>query len=268
MSGFPRVRCHGAPRDLGLDQGAAFGAEIRALAAIRSGGAFARVFSALRPPAALRAVERDTYRYFPHMAERAAGLARGARVQPLALAELSALPERAPADALRVVKGARGAAVARALPLDVHVVLRESAPDTNYRSLELVALAQVAPLIGVNEHGLASGVVLLGAPNRECSAPAALLAQDCLQRFDRVEKAVEWIERRRAGGRALIVLADRAGAAAAVEVEHAERRRIAPPEMALSGSTADRYCIAVADPETRTLAWTFADGAIDEASLA
>ncbi|MBM4384350.1 MAG: hypothetical protein FJ091_13420 [Deltaproteobacteria bacterium] len=267
MSGFPRVRCHGAPRDLGLDQGAAFGAEIRALVARRGGGAFARMLATLRPPAAQRAVERDTYRYFPHMAERTAGFARGAKVPVLALAEISALPERAPADALRVVTGARGPALARALPPDALIALRESAPDTDYRSLELIALAHVAPLLGVNEHGLAVGAVLLGAPAGECSAPAALLAQDCLQRFDRVEKAVEWIERRRGGGCALIVLADTTGAAAAVEVEHAERRRVAPPELPLSGSTADRCCIAVADPASRSLAWTHADGATGEANL-
>ena len=116
MSDFPRVRCHGAPRDLGLDQGAAFSAEVGALVAKRSGGAFARLRAALQPPTALRAIARDTYRYFPHMAERTAGLARGARVPALALAEISALPERAPADALRVVAGARGPALARALP--------------------------------------------------------------------------------------------------------------------------------------------------------
>jgi hypothetical protein len=266
MSGYLRVACRGAPRDLGFDQGRACAEEIARLVAAHAGGPFARLAAALRPPAASRAVQRDTYRFFPHTAERTAGLARGARVSPLALAALSALPERAPADALRVVKGASGPCVARALPAEALTVLRESAPDTDYRSLELVALARIAPFVGVNEHGLAVGAVLYG-PSGECAAPASLLAQDCLQRFDRVEKAVEWLERRPAGGRARFALADATGAAALFEIEGAARKRTEPIEEPLSPVTSERCCVAVADPCARALAWTFADGNTGDAAL-
>jgi hypothetical protein len=266
VSGFLRIACRGAPRDLGLDQGRACAPEIARLVAASAGGAFARLVAAIRPPAAQREVERDTYRYFPHMGERGAGLARGARVSPLALAALSARPEHAPADALRVVKGARGASIARAIPTEALVVLRESAPDTDYRSLEFVAVAHVAPLIGVNEHGLAVGAVLLGAGG-ECAAPAALLAQDCLQRFDRVEKALEWLERRPAGGRAHFALADATGAAASFEIEGAARKRVDPHAEPLTPATSERCCIAVADPYERALGWTFADGSTGEATF-
>ena len=266
MSGYPRVPCRGAPRDLGLDQGRACAEEIQRLVAARSGGALARLAAAIRPPAVSRATLRDTYRFFPHAAERTAGLARGAKVSVLALAALSTQPERAPADALRVVKGAHGACVARAIPPEALGVLRESAPDTDYRSLELVALAQLAPFVGVNEHGLAVGAVLLGAAG-DCAAPAALLAQDCLQRFDRVEKALEWLERRPAGGRAWFALADATGAAAMFELEGTARKRIDARGEPLTSHTAAHFCIAVADPHARTLGWTFADGSTGEAGF-
>ena len=232
-----------------------------------AGGVFARLFAAVRPPAAQRALLRDTYRYFPHMAERTAGLARGAKVAPVALAALSARAELAAPDVLRIVTGARGACVARALPPDALVVLRASAPDTDYRSLELVALERIAPFVGVNEHGLAVGAVLLGSGGEECAAPAVLLAQDCLQRFDRVEKALEWLERRPAGGRAAFALADATGAAATFEIDAGARKRGDPIETPVSPRTAEGCCIAVADPTACALAWTFADGSTGEAGF-
>ena len=265
---FLRIVCRGAPRDLGLDQGTAGAREIARLVAASSGGAFARLLAALRTPRAQRAILRDTYRHFPHMAERSAGLARGAGVSLAALAAQSALPERAPADALRLVRNERGPCVARALPPDALSVLRESAPDTDYRSLEVVALERVAPFVGVNEHGLAVGALLHGASPGDCAAPATLLAQDCLQRFDRVEKALEWLERRPAGGRATFVLADAAGATAGLELEGEVRRRVEPSDAPVSPSTAERSCIVVADPHARALAWTFADGSTGDAGFA
>jgi hypothetical protein len=267
-TGFLRIACRGAPRDLGLDQGSACAREIGRVVSASSGGALARVLGALRPPAAQRAVLRDTYRHFPHMAERAAGLARGAGVSPRALAARSANPEQAPADALRLVRNERGPCVARALPPAMLTVLRESAPDTGYRSLELVALERVAPWVGVNEHGLAVGAVLHAESPGDCAAPASLLVQDCLQRFDRVEKALEWLERRPAGGHASFVLADAAGATAGLDLAGEVRTRVEPSDAPVSPRTAERSCIALADPHARVLAWTFADGGTGEAGFA
>lgn len=268
MSGFPRITCRGAPRDLGLDQGIACREQIRALVADQREGAWAALALAIRPAAALRAALRDTDRYFPHMAERRAGIARGARVSARALTAISLQVEPAPQDALRIVEGARGPCVARALPPESTPVLRDSAPDRDFRSLELVALSNVAPFVGVNERGLAVGVALVGEPDGACAAPVSLLAQDCLQRFDCVEKALEWLERRPAGGRAWFALSDATGAAARLEAVGGERRRLDVCAPRLSAAVASRCCIAVADPHARTLGWTFVDGSSGDAALA
>jgi len=122
LVGITKYCVHPAERVGGVEQvGGTKDPDLARIVAASAGGAFARIFAAIRPPAAQRDVERDTLRFFPHMAERSAGFARGARVSPLALAGLSAQPEHAPADALRVVKGARGASIARAIPTETTV---------------------------------------------------------------------------------------------------------------------------------------------------
>ena len=83
------VHCKGAPRDLGLDQGRALSDRIQAEAArIRPGGSgwLARARFEWAPSARVAAVHRDTLRYFPHMAERAMGLASGSGAGERALA--------------------------------------------------------------------------------------------------------------------------------------------------------------------------------------
>jgi hypothetical protein len=107
MRATPLVRCAGAPRDLGLDQGRAGRDEIRADA--RADGFAAAVdlrsrWCALRREAspARAAFARDLARHFPHLAERIAGLAAGAGVAPAALLEALATELDAGAtDALR-----------------------------------------------------------------------------------------------------------------------------------------------------------------------
>lgn len=270
MSQLSRGVCRGAPRDLGLDQGTAWRPEIRRALAATRGRGLARLRLAVAPSAEVRAVARDTARFFPHLAERTAGLARGAGVSPLALAAFSAQPEPRLDDALRIVATGHGPGVARAILTSALTVLRESAPDADYRSLELVDAARVAPWVGANERGLAVGAVALGhAPGESgaCAAPAALFAQDCLQRFDSVANALDWIERRPAGGHAVIALADAGGAAAMIEVAGAERRRLAITEAPLTTSTAVRSWVVVADPTARALAWTLEDGRTGEVSL-
>jgi len=79
------VSCDGAPRDLGLDQGQALRAAVRAALAQLS---VAERLGLARGLAARS--ERDALRYFPHMSERLAGLARGAGVSRRALAALLA----------------------------------------------------------------------------------------------------------------------------------------------------------------------------------
>jgi hypothetical protein len=223
VSGPAFVRCAGAPRDLGLDQGVALRAAIQA---------------ALRGHAAgreARRVARDLERFFPHHAERTQGISLGARVPEAALAaELAAL--------LRGDTGlaaAAGGLVARSISGPPgSLVLRESAPDNDYRSLELAPTWSAAAWIGVNEHGLAAGATALPAADTSlegCSAPAQLLVQDVLQRFDSAEKALDWALRRPAGGHASLLLADASGSRAAIELDGRTRRPLGVGEPALVG---------------------------------
>jgi hypothetical protein len=212
------VRCAGAPRDLGLDQGAAAGDAIRAALRGSTGG-----------PGARR-IARDLERFFPHHAERTQGISLGARVPEAALAaELAALLA---GDA--GLAAAAGGLVARSIPAPAGpLLLRESAPDNDYRSLELAPAWSAAAWIGVNEHGLAASATTLPAAEASlagCAAPAQLLVQDVLQRFDSVEKALDWALRRPAGGHASLLLADASGSLGAVEVDGPTRRTLGAGE--------------------------------------
>ena len=232
-----RVRCAGAPRDLGLDQGAA------ARALIRGGsptGLGARL-RALLPGGHARRAARDFERFFPHHAERMQGLSLGAHVPANVLLErLGALLAGDGGLAAAVSsERAAGALVARSLACAADaLVIRESAPDNDYRSLELAPAASPAAWIGVNEHGLAATATALPAPEawlEGCAAPAQLLVQDVLQRFDTVEKAADWVLRRPAGGCASLLLADASGRTAKVEIEGRTRRQTGAGEPALVG---------------------------------
>lgn len=221
------VASGGAPRDLGHDQGSALRAAVRA--------AVARLpFPArlgLQHGAAARSA-RDAVRHFPHMSERLAGMARAAGVPRGALAELLArelgtagAAAGAEALALAPERTASGALVARSLPAGW--VLRRSAPEHDWRSVEVALPWLVPALAGVNERGLAAAALVFpAAPHSRdaCAAPALLLVQDCLQRCDSVQKAIEWCQRRPAGGSAALLLADAGGDLAEVAVDGAGRR--------------------------------------------
>jgi hypothetical protein len=185
-------------------------------------------------PGAARAAQsaRDSVRHFPHMSERLAGLARGAGVARGALAALLAreldasgtasgataaiaLPERTGA----------GALVARTLPA-AGTIVRRSAPEHDWASIEIAMPFLVPAFAGVNAAGLAvAALVSAPAPGtwRANAAPALLLAQDCLQRWDTVQKAIEWCERRPAGGSASLLVADAAGDAVEISIRGTER---------------------------------------------
>jgi hypothetical protein len=232
MSSDQALLCRGAPRDLGLDQGLHFREVIRAevgrrARAGRRGRALFPLFG--REPEVARTA-RDTTRFFPHLAERTEGLARGARVSPAALAALlaSELHERWET-LIGVRPGGSGAGVLIALATDreAPLFLRISQPEGGYRSLEVAVPWRAPALAGVNEHGLAvaaSGVASSATSLSGCAASAVLLVQDCLQNFDSVDKAIEWCERRPAGGSASILLAGSDGALARVDLEGELRR--------------------------------------------
>jgi len=259
MRATPLVRCAGAPRDLGLDQGRACRDELRADAHAHGFAAAVDLRSrwcALRrdDSPARTAFARDLARHFPHLAERVAGLAAGAGVAPAALMEALATELDAPApNALRCEGGEAGAAlelrVASPWPLTGFVV-RECTPDGGYPNLSFSRPAHVGGLAAVNDRGLAGVAIPLAAPahDERCVAPGLLLLDQCIERLDTVEKALDWCEHRPGGGRALLVFRDAAGASAALEIDGEKRqRRDAPP----AGGTG---LVVRVDPTSRTLA--------------
>lgn len=260
MSEAEPVDCEGAPRDLGLDQGTACAAEVASRA--RAAGARRLYVGAWRPHdrdrvarEADRALGRDLRRHFPHLAERLAGLARGARVPEAALVHLLA----------RVVGlrpgegGVPGIAVGRhpgrggrgggglAVRVPAGGIVRRARPDTGFAALEWTLPWLPGALAGVNAAGL-SGAVVPGVGGDGASAPATLLLQGCLQQFASAASAVEWCERRPAGGRAELFFADAAGAAVGLSVDGAKRTPLAPPD----GPASDARLAL--DPLERTLA--------------
>lgn len=229
--------CEGAPRDLGLDQGVALRAEVRRAVATLPWRARieAALGGALADPVSAR-VDRDLRRHFPHMAERLDGLARGAgarsgELSALLARELHAAVAAGPAAspgllAALAAQDGGPAVLGRTLP-EAGVVTRHSAPDHDFASRELALSWLVPALGGRNEQGLC--VVGASRPSEGdfdggCAAPAVLLVQDCLQRFDSTDKAIEWCEGRPAGGRASLLVADAAGDVAEVEIDGDDRR--------------------------------------------
>ena len=62
------------------------------------------------------------------------------------------------------------------------------------------------------------------------AAPAALLAQDCLRRFDGLDAAIDWLLVRPGGGSSLLMLADLSGEIAGVAVDGDLRRLLRPAD--------------------------------------
>lgn len=217
------IECAGAPRDLGLDQGRACRASLR--------GAFQR--SPLRerwplPQGAAHArLARDLKRHFPHLAESLAGLAAGARVPERWLVRQLA-DELAARRESRAVAGATADGALLAVDCAGPWIARRSRPEGGFACLELARPWLVSTFAGVNEAGLA----VVAAPSRSapgaCAAPAALLAQDCLQRFASAQAALEWCLVRPAGHAAALLLADASGELAGVEIRAESRRPLHP----------------------------------------
>ncbi len=224
----PPIACEGAPRDLGLDQGRGCGHALRARfgrrtslrrLALRAGWVGPRT----------RRIARDLARHFPHHAEALQGLGVGAGVPTAWLVdelagEVESEGVRRP---LAVATGpgllARG--------LEGPWLLRRSTPEGLFASLELTRPWLAHALAGVNERGLALAVLAASTePFGRCAAPAVLLAQDCLERFEGLEAALEWCSSRPAGGRALLLLADARGELAGLAVDGGSRRVLRPCE--------------------------------------
>jgi hypothetical protein len=127
-------------------------------------------------------------------------------------------------------------------------VARRSRPEGLFASIEVTRPCLTAALAGVNERGLAVAAMGGRGATERCAAPAWLLAQDCLERFEAIEAALEWCLGRPGGRRATVLLADARGELAGVEFAGAERRVLRPSEgLLVSGGR------AVCEELTKTL---------------
>jgi hypothetical protein len=227
------IDCEGAPRDLGFDQGTHCRSALNA--AYRSLSRWQRArLRLLAEPEECRRVRLEIRRFYPQQAESMEAMARASRVPVswLIAMHIVNLRSASPADALVLAAASaitdRGGLLARPLPGDA--IVRRSRPESGFRSIELTQPWRIAPLAGVNEAGLAVACASNsgeGAESRH-AVPAALLAHDCLRRFDSLDGAIDWLLVRPGGGKSVLVLADRSGEIAGVSADGDERRVIRP----------------------------------------
>jgi len=229
------IECEGAPRDLGFDQGIQCRAALNAAYHRLSRWQRARL-RLLAQSKACRRLWREIRRFHPQQAETIEAMARASRV-PVAWLIAGPADDRwitAPADSTLLAAASaisdRGGLLARALP--GAAIVRRSRPESGFRSVELTLPWCVSPLAGVNEAGLAVACVSNsgGVAQDRFTAPAALLARDCLRRFDALDSAIDWLMVRPGGGNSLLVLADLSGEIAGVSVDGGERRIFRPAD--------------------------------------
>jgi hypothetical protein len=215
------IESEGAPRDLGLDQGRACRAALRE--ALESSGPTLRWLLPLGASEARLA--RDLKRHFPHLAESLAGLASGAGVPERWLVrQLANELASGSRGARAVASGLGGAGALLAVDCAGSWIARRSRPEGGFACVELARPWLVTAFAGVNEAGLAVVALPANGAAGACSAPAALLAQDCLQRFSKVESALDWCCGRPAGHGAALLFSDARGELAGVEIRAAARR--------------------------------------------
>ncbi len=258
-----RVSFEGAPRDLGLDQGRACREAIRADARALGWESPAGWLARLRQRQGVGAdpaLGRDLAHHFPHLDERLSGLAAGADLPREALLVL--LEEELRGDVVMqtagVTRGPTGApivAVRLRMPLPpTGLLARTFRPDGGYPHVSLARPALVGALAGVNERGLAAAAEVFDPPARgrsgnRCGAPSLLLLDQCIERLDTVEKALEWCERRPGAGHARFVFADAEGSVGAIDLDARKRTRVEPLELSLDADCA----WALLDPRSREI---------------
>lgn len=227
------LECAGAPRDLGRDQGASARALVRAR--VEAGWWRRALDRAGVCEAPLSRWRRELRRHFPHQYEWLTGAARAAGVADVSLLRAATRELARERDALLIgVEGGGDTLVSRTGAPDT--VLRRVRPEGRLVSLELASPLLACPWIGVNEGGLAVAVTG-GAPD---GPNPALLARDCLERFESVESALAWCLLRPVAAAGAILLADARGELAGVDFAGASRnvRRPVAGVIALGGARA------------------------------
>jgi hypothetical protein len=271
------IECAGHPRDMGIAQGGAARAAIRAEIS-RAGLSVARSrIPSLRAlvdgPKRGRGAGREFQRHFAHQAERLEGAAYAAGVSTDALLDLhlrvraggtdGGLLSRRASVRARTVGGQgdeKRALLERSLPRasagEAGWIVRESRPEVGFRSVEIGLPWLVCAVAGVNEGGLAvaAGPLLWGEPGDDGWPPSMLLVQECLQRFTDVTGALDWCQKRPVEGEQSFVLADASGAMATVVASGRNRRvQSGEGELYIEGgelpeSTADAGRVEGAEP--------------------
>jgi hypothetical protein len=231
----PLIECEGAPRDLGLDQGTHCRVALSAAYRRQSRWQRARL-RLLAESGVCRRARLEIRRFYPQQAEMMEAMARASRV-PLAWLIALLVGNLRPAsseDALVLAAASavtgRGGLLARALPGDA--IVRRSRPTSGFRSIELTQPWRIAPLAGVNETGLAVACLSSSGEVAESrhAVPAALLAHDCLRRFDNLDGAIDWLLVRPGGGKSVLMVADLSGEIAGVISDGDERRILRPAD--------------------------------------
>ena len=278
------IECAGHPRDMGLAQGGAARSAIRdeisraGLAVDRSRVPTLRALGVGSVRG--RGAGREFFRHFAHQAERLEGLAYSADVPIDSILDLhlrvraggaeGGLLSRRTSLRARTVGGhgdEKRALLERSLPRGLAGestwIIRESRPEVGFRSVEIGLPWLVSAVAGVNEGGLAvvAGPLLWGRAGREGSAPSFLLAQECLQRFEDLEGAIDWCRKRPVEGEQSFVLADATGAVATVIAKGRERRiQSGDGELFLEGGElpdaepeADSGSASISEPESQSL---------------
>ncbi len=189
-----------------------------------------------------RGAGREFFRHFAHQAERLEGVAAAAGVSSDSILDLhlrvraggregGLLSRRTSLRARTIGSGEEKRTVLdRSLPGalagEADWILRESRPEVGFRSIELGLPWLVPAVAGVNIGGLAvvAGPLLWGNPGRDGGSPSLLLVQECLQRFEDVQGALGWCQKRPVEGEQSFVMADASGAVATVVVSGRVRR--------------------------------------------
>ena len=232
---------------MGLAQGAAARTAIRAEAARVGLPSHRSRLPSLRAlgigPVRGTGAGREIFRHFAHQAERLEGLARSSGLPIDTILELhlrireggalaGLLARRATVRA-RTVDGpgeekrlVLERTLPRALPGEANWILRESRPEVGFRSVEVGLPWLVSSIAGVNEAGLTvvGGPLLWGPSGRGGRPTSLLLVQECLQRFEDLDGAIDWCCKRPVEGEQSIVLADASGEVATVVVSGRDRR--------------------------------------------
>jgi hypothetical protein len=203
-------------------------------------------------------VGREIIRYYTHLSERMAGIARGADLSMDAVMELFLAGTGSGARRFGLLTAtvaalggggeATGPLLARGLAVTrdgrPQWIVRKSRPEVGFCSVEVTLPWLASAVAGVNEEGVAVTLAPLAAApvqdggqgvSANVALPRAeLLAQECLQRFADLGACIDWCTKRPAAGEMALILSDASGAMAAVELRGEERRIVGPGEGVLA----------------------------------